>query len=86
MSWPTATNGFRSRRRGSVDRIQELQERARSAGRADGVPVTVYSARLADVETYDAAGAHRCVFWIPPNDPAGARAAAKDLASGLGLS
>lgn len=70
---------------GLIDRIQELQERAQSQGRTAGVPVTVYSANPADVEVYERAGAHRCVFWIPPNDQARARAAVADLASALGL-
>ena len=70
---------------GLPERIRELQERARASGRSGGVPVTVYSARLQDVEEYARAGAHRCVFWIPPNDREGARAAVKELASALGL-
>lgn len=68
------------------DRIQELKERSRSPQRPEGIPVTVYSARLAEIETYEAAGAHRCVFWLPPNDADGARKKLKELARGLGLS
>jgi hypothetical protein len=45
--------------------MHELQEQARAAGR-DPVPITVYGAKPDDVEAYAAAGAHRCVFWLPP--------------------
>lgn len=49
---------------GLTDRIAELQLRAREAGRGP-VPVTVYGARPEDVDAYAAAGAHRCVYWLP---------------------
>jgi probable F420-dependent oxidoreductase len=53
---------------GLVDRIAELQDRARSAGR-DPIPITVYGADPNDVESYTAAGAHRCVYWLPARGP-----------------
>jgi probable F420-dependent oxidoreductase len=51
---------------GLPDRMRELAHRAKDAGR--DVPVTVYGARVEDVEAYAAAGAHRCVHWLPPRD------------------
>ena len=53
---------------GLADRIAELGSRARSIGR-EAVPVTVYGADVADVETYAEAGVHRCVHWLPPRGP-----------------
>jgi probable F420-dependent oxidoreductase len=69
---------------GLVDRIRNLRGAARAAGRED-VPVTVYGARLDDVEMYEAAGVHRCVHWLPPHD--GERTARRihEIADGLGL-
>jgi alkanesulfonate monooxygenase SsuD/methylene tetrahydromethanopterin reductase-like flavin-dependent oxidoreductase (luciferase family) len=52
---------------GLTDRMRELQERARAAGR--DVPITVYGARPEDVEMYAEAGAHRVVYWLPPRGP-----------------
>jgi probable F420-dependent oxidoreductase len=49
---------------GLAERMQELQERARSVGR-DPIPVTVYGADPKDVDSYAEAGAHRCVYWLP---------------------
>ncbi|MDO8209556.1 LLM class F420-dependent oxidoreductase [Conexibacter sp. CPCC 206217] len=69
---------------GLLERMVELQERARAAGR-DPVPITVYSARPEDVASYEAAGAHRCVFWLPARDPDGARRRIRELAQELGL-
>jgi probable F420-dependent oxidoreductase len=53
---------------GLIERIAELQARGREAGR-DSVPVTVYGARPEDAGAYGAAGAHRCVYWLPPRGP-----------------
>jgi probable F420-dependent oxidoreductase len=50
---------------GLVHRMHELTERARAAGR-DPVPITVYGTDPADVDAYAEAGAHRCVYWLPP--------------------
>ena len=68
-----------------MDRIAELQRRGRELGRPDGVPVTVYSARIELLDEYRQAGAHRCVFWLPPNDADGARRRIDELADALGL-
>lgn len=52
---------------GLVDRMRELQEAGRALGR-ERVPITVYGAKVEDVPAYADAGAHRCVFWLPPRD------------------
>jgi probable F420-dependent oxidoreductase len=64
---------------GLIDRIQELHERARDAGR--DVAITVYGAKPEDVESYAAAGAHRCVYWLPPRGPRETVARLEDLAA-----
>jgi probable F420-dependent oxidoreductase len=53
---------------GLTDRIAELVRRAKASGRDVGV--TVYGIAPEDLEAYDDAGAHRCVFWLPPREPA----------------
>jgi probable F420-dependent oxidoreductase len=68
---------------GLVDRIQQLHAQASEAGRA--VRVTVYGARTADVETYEEAGVHRCVHWLPPRDPDGTIRRVRELAEDLKL-
>src|SRR5262249_35501811 len=68
---------------GLAERIAELRSRAAGAGRE--IRVTVYSADRGDWESYEAAGAHRCCFWVPPNDPDGARRRVRELASAVGL-
>jgi probable F420-dependent oxidoreductase len=68
-----------------TERIRELQDRAQDEGKPNGVPVTVYSARLEEVENYREAGVHRCVFWLPPNDADAARRRLDELASELPL-
>jgi hypothetical protein len=50
---------------GLLDRMRELQDRARSAGR-EPIPVTIYGVDPNDVDAYAEAGAHRCVYWLPP--------------------
>ena len=52
---------------GLVDRMREFHERARAAGRE--MRITVYGAKPADAEMYAEAGAHRCVYWLPPREP-----------------
>jgi probable F420-dependent oxidoreductase len=66
------------------ERIAELQRQARQRG-LNGMPVTVYSARLELLEAYERAGAERCVFWLPPNDPSGALRRLDELARALDL-
>jgi probable F420-dependent oxidoreductase len=68
---------------GLGDRIADLHEGAREAGRR--VPVTVYSGDPASVHEYEEWGAHRCCFWVPPNDPEGARRKVDEIASAVGL-
>lgn len=59
--------------RGDVpERIVELQEMARAAGRGH-IPVTAYPrANAGDIERVAAAGVERCIFYVPPDgrDPA----------------
>jgi probable F420-dependent oxidoreductase len=50
---------------GLVDRMHELRDRATAAGRED-IKITVYGAKPDDVDLYAEAGAHRCVYWLPP--------------------
>lgn len=48
-------------------RIEKLQRRAREETDRDGVPVTLYGVPSdpAQTERYEAAGVHRCVYWLP---------------------
>ncbi len=71
---------------GLLERIADLQDRARAAGRPAGVPVTVYSANADDVPAYRDAGVHRCVFWLPARNPRGARERLTALSRELALS
>ena len=68
---------------GLGERIAELLERALGAGL--DIRVTVYSADRGNLDEYADAGAHRCVFWVPPNDPDGARRRVAEIASAVGL-
>jgi probable F420-dependent oxidoreductase len=68
---------------GLIGRIAGLQRRAREVG-LDEIPVTVYGAQPADVEAYRDAGVHRCVFWVPPRDPARTERRVLELAKELG--
>jgi probable F420-dependent oxidoreductase len=69
---------------GLAQRMHELQEAAQSAGRR-AIPVTVYGAKPEEVETYTAAGAHRCVYWLPPRDAERTVERVNELAAHLGL-
>jgi probable F420-dependent oxidoreductase len=68
---------------GLLERIAELGERAAAAGRE--IPVTVYGAMPEEAPAYEAAGVHRCVYWLPPRGPAEAEARIAELAAELGL-
>lgn len=68
---------------GLAGRMVELAERARAAGR-DRVPITVYGADPADAEMYSDAGAHRCVYWLPPRGPKETARQVEELAGWLG--
>jgi probable F420-dependent oxidoreductase len=65
-----------------LNRITELRQRARGLGR-EGVDVTIYSARLEAVDDYRRVEADRCVFWLPPNDKAGALRRLDEIARAL---
>ena len=65
---------------GMLERIAALRERARGEGRGDDFPVTVYSAEPDQVDAYERAGAHRCVFWLPASDADAARRRLDELA------
>jgi probable F420-dependent oxidoreductase len=67
-----------------LERVAELQQRAREAGRAQ-IDVTIYSARLEAVDQYRDVGANRCVFWLPPNDRDSALRRLDEIASALAL-
>jgi probable F420-dependent oxidoreductase len=68
---------------GLPDRIRELGRRADAVGRE--IPITVYGVRVEDVEMYGAAGAHRCVHWLPPRDAKQTMSRLRDLAKELAL-
>jgi probable F420-dependent oxidoreductase len=68
---------------GLYERIAELQERAPSAGRPDGVPVTMYSAQVEDVDLYRRAGVHRAVFFLPARDAGATVRRLDELARGV---
>lgn len=68
---------------GLVSRMRELQEAARALGR-DPVPITVYGAKPEDVDMYAEAGAHRCVYWLPPRDAERTVSRVEELAELIG--
>lgn len=67
---------------GLTNRMRELQERARSAGR-EPVPITVYGAKPEDVQSYAEAGAHRCVYWLPPRGGADSAKRVEELVTAI---
>jgi probable F420-dependent oxidoreductase len=69
---------------GLTDRMRELADRARAEGR-EPIPITVYGTQPADVEMYAEAGAHRCVYWLPPRGPEDTVRRAEELARELAL-
>jgi len=71
-------------RPGLIERIAEYRARGRDAGWADP-PVTVYGCHPDDVERYEEAGVHRCVFWLPPDNPDAARRRVGELRERFGL-
>ena len=68
---------------GLAERMRELSRRSEEVGR--DVPITVYGVRVEDVEGYEAAGAHRCVHWLPPGDVDRTRSRLRELAEELRL-
>jgi probable F420-dependent oxidoreductase len=69
---------------GLTDRMRELADRAQAEGR-EPIPITVYGTQPADVEMYAEAGAHRCVYWLPPRGPEDTVRRAEELARELAL-
>ena len=65
------------------DRMRELRGRSDASGRE--IPITVYGVRVDDVEMYAAAGAHRCVHWLPPRDAQQTTSRLRELATELDL-
>lgn len=68
---------------GLTVRIHELRDAATAAGR--DVAVTVYGARVDDIEMYEQAGVHRCVHWLPPRDEEATVRRLHELAGQLAL-
>jgi probable F420-dependent oxidoreductase len=66
---------------GLVDRMRDLQERARAEGRE--VRITVYGAKPDEVDAYADAGAHRIVYWLPPRTPEDTVRRLEELADGI---
>jgi methylmalonyl-CoA mutase cobalamin-binding subunit len=51
----------------SIERIPELQELARAAGRGP-IPVSFYpKAEGSEIERLAAAGVDRCIYYVPPD-------------------
>src|ERR1700737_5618842 len=60
-------DGWMPNRGDAVERIPELQEMARAAGRGH-IPVTFYPKPVgSEIERMAAAGVERCIFWVPPD-------------------
>jgi probable F420-dependent oxidoreductase len=58
-------DGWMPNRGDTIERIPELQEMARAAGR-EPIPVTVYPKPVAgEIERMAAAGVERCIYWVP---------------------
>jgi probable F420-dependent oxidoreductase len=58
-------DGWMPNRGDTIERIPELQEMARAAGR-EPIPVTVYPKPIAgEIERTAAAGVERCIYWVP---------------------
>jgi probable F420-dependent oxidoreductase len=76
-----------NRASGLPERIARLQELAAGAGR-DPIPVTLSGGRPDPelIERGEAAGAHRCTFYIAPAEAAETERQLDGLASALGLS
>jgi probable F420-dependent oxidoreductase len=60
-------DGWMPNRGDTVERIPELQEMARAAGRGP-IPVSVYPKPGADeIERMATAGVERCIYYVPPD-------------------
>jgi probable F420-dependent oxidoreductase len=73
--------------KGLRDRIAELQRLAGEAGRGP-IPVTLSGAKPDRelIERGEAAGVHRCAFYIPPTDQGETERSLDELAAAIGLS
>ena len=69
---------------GLPERINAFLQRAAGEGRGE-VAVTVYGTRPEEVSEYAEAGAHRCVFWLPPRPPEETVRRVEELAEVLAL-
>jgi probable F420-dependent oxidoreductase len=60
-------DGWMPNRGNAIERIPELQEMARAAGRAP-IPVSYYpKATASEIERLAAAGVERCIWYVPPD-------------------
>jgi probable F420-dependent oxidoreductase len=60
-------DGWMPNRGNAIDRIPELQELARAAGRAP-IPVSYYpKAEASEIERLAKAGVERCIWYVPPD-------------------
>jgi probable F420-dependent oxidoreductase len=60
-------DGWMPNRGPTVERIPELQEMARAAGRGP-IPVSVYpKPNAGEIERMIGAGVERCIYWVPPD-------------------
>jgi probable F420-dependent oxidoreductase len=60
-------DGWMPNRGDVLNRLPELRELAKAAGRGD-IPVTVYpAATKEDIETMQKAGVDRCIWYVPPD-------------------
>ena len=62
-------DGWMPNRGHAVERIPELQEMARAAGRGP-IPVSYYpKAEASEIERLEKAGVERCIWYVPPDGP-----------------
>ena len=72
-------DGWMPNRGDTIERIPELQEMARAAGR-EHIPVSVYPRPVAgEIERMAKAGVERCIYWVPPDGRDQALAKLDDL-------
>ena len=72
-------DGWMPNRGDVIERIPELQELARAAGRGD-IPVSYYpKPGASEIERLAAAGVERCIYYVPPDGRDQALAKLEDL-------
>jgi alkanesulfonate monooxygenase SsuD/methylene tetrahydromethanopterin reductase-like flavin-dependent oxidoreductase (luciferase family) len=60
-------DGWMPNRGNAIERIPELQEMARAAGRGP-IPVSCYpKAEASEIERLAKAGVERCIWYVPPD-------------------